>query len=110
MITVAVLALLFLLFSALVFCGKGAWLIAGYNTMSEQEKEQYDQKKLCSAMGLFSLICCLMLCAMAVLGHAVDSGKLGESSILLFSLFFIAVILGGSIILAIYINKYTKKQ
>lgn len=31
--------------------GKGAWLIAGYNTASPEEKAQYDEKALCRFMG-----------------------------------------------------------
>lgn len=30
--------------------GKGAWIISGYNTMSEKEKKQYDEKVLCKGM------------------------------------------------------------
>ena len=42
-----VIGLLFLVMGIVLFCGKGSWLIAGYNTMSPQEKEKYDEKKLC---------------------------------------------------------------
>ena len=31
--------------------GKGAMLIAGYNTMPEEEKEKYDEVALCKATG-----------------------------------------------------------
>lgn len=31
--------------------GKGGWLIAGYNTMSKEEKEKYDEPALCKATG-----------------------------------------------------------
>lgn len=48
-----VLAIIFLL-------GKGAFLIAGYNTSSKQEKEKYDTKSLCRFMGKV----CLVLAAM----------------------------------------------
>lgn len=30
--------------------GKGAFLIAGYNTASKEEKQQFDEKKLCKYM------------------------------------------------------------
>lgn len=29
---------------------KGSWLFAGYNTMSDKEKQKYDHKKLCRVM------------------------------------------------------------
>lgn len=40
--------------------GKGAFLIAGYNTATEEEKEKTDEKKLCKAVGnlLLSLAAC----------------------------------------------------
>ena len=46
----AVWALL-LLMTILFLLGKGSGLIAGFNTMSDAEKEQYDKKKLCQVMG-----------------------------------------------------------
>lgn len=36
--------------------GKGACLIAGYNTMSKKQQEQYDQGKLCRSAGYSTLI------------------------------------------------------
>ena len=40
--------------------GKGAFLIAGYNTMSKEKKAQYDKNALCQFMGklMFSLAAC----------------------------------------------------
>ena len=43
--------LLFLLLGLVFFQGKGAFLIAGYNTSSEAEKAKYDEKALCRCMG-----------------------------------------------------------
>lgn len=41
----------------LVFrAGKGAFLIAGYNTASKEEKDKIDEKKLCKAVGNLFLI------------------------------------------------------
>ena len=33
-------------------CGKGANLIAGYNTASPEERATYDEKALCQAVGV----------------------------------------------------------
>ena len=43
--------------------GKGAFLIAGYNTASKEEKEKTDEKKLCKAVGnlLLGLAVCWIL-------------------------------------------------
>ena len=38
------LDLLLLVISIVLLCGRGSWLIAGYNTASEEEKRQYNTK------------------------------------------------------------------
>ena len=43
--------LVFLLLGLVFSRGKGAFLIAGYNTASRAEKEKYDEKALCRFMG-----------------------------------------------------------
>jgi len=35
----------------IMLTGRGAFLIAGYNTKSESEKEKYDEKALCKFVG-----------------------------------------------------------
>ena len=37
-------------------CGKGAGLIAGYNTASPEERAAYDEKALCRAVGVLVLV------------------------------------------------------
>ena len=37
-------------------CGKGAFLIAGYNTSSPEERAKYDEKALCRAVGGLVLV------------------------------------------------------
>ena len=39
--------LLFAVLGIVLWNGKGAWLIAGYNTSSKTEKSKYDEKALC---------------------------------------------------------------
>ena len=55
-------ALLFLL-GVLLARGKGAWLIAGYNTMSEAEKATWDEAALCRCMSrlLYVLASCWLI-------------------------------------------------
>ena len=45
-----------LVMSLLLILGKGAWMIAGYNTMGAEEKKKYDQKKLARAVGIMLLL------------------------------------------------------
>ena len=45
-------ALVFILtvLTVIFWSGKGSWLIAGYNTMNDKEKQKTDRKKLCRVM------------------------------------------------------------
>lgn len=56
----AVMAALFVLLGVLFSRGKGAFLIAGYNTASAAERAKYDEKALCRFMGklMFALAAC----------------------------------------------------
>lgn len=47
-----IVVIIFFTMSVLLLSGRGAFLIAGYNTASKEEKEQYDEKKLCRTMGV----------------------------------------------------------
>ena len=42
---------LFVLLGCLFLSGRGAGLIAGYNTMPRAEREKYDKRKICRFMG-----------------------------------------------------------
>jgi len=55
----------FILLGILFSFGKGAWLIAGYNTSSAAEKAKYDEKKLCKGMSklMFALAACWLVIA-----------------------------------------------
>lgn len=50
------LVALFFVVSVVLLSGHGAWLIAGYNTSSKEQKAVYDEKKLCRATGVMTLI------------------------------------------------------
>ena len=77
-------------------CGKGAFLIAGYNTASPKEKAEYDEKALCRATGVLLLV--IVGCVeLLLLGAVLD---------------MTALMWGGGILMAvstafglIYINK-----
>ena len=47
--------IVFVIFAALsitLLSGHGSWFISGYNTATKEEKEKYDEKKLCRTMGI----------------------------------------------------------
>ena len=63
MIVLICVIAIFLILAILLLCGKGAFLIAGYNTMTKEEKEKYDSKALCKSTGklMLSLVFCISL-------------------------------------------------
>jgi len=55
---------IFAVLSIILLSGHGSWFISGYNTASNEEKEKYDEKKLCRTMGIgMSIIAILALWA-----------------------------------------------
>ncbi len=59
------LILLFLIMGIVLWKGKGAWLIAGYNTSSKAEKARYDEKALCRFVAklMFFYVACFAVSA-----------------------------------------------
>ncbi|MCA1065708.1 DUF3784 domain-containing protein [Rossellomorea sp. AcN35-11] len=57
----------FFIFAVFLSKGKGAFLIAGYNTLSESEKAAYDERALCKFMGkmMFGFSFSLLLWALS---------------------------------------------
>lgn len=47
----AFLGALIIAISVVMMCGKGAMLIAGFNTMPKKEREKYDARALCKFVG-----------------------------------------------------------
>ncbi len=76
MIELLVLVLLFLILGILFFCGKVGFLIAGWNTMSPEERARYDEKAVFRNMGalMFSCAGCL---ALLLLGKVLENQALG---------------------------------
>ncbi len=63
----------FLALSIVFSRGKGSFLIAGYNTMSKEEKAKYDEKKLLKHMSGMMLSCavCMLIAIVGMLLGAV---------------------------------------
>ena len=83
-IIVGVIALIFIGMAIPLLMGKGAFLIAGYNTLSEKEKEKYDQVALCKFMGKI-LLPIGITCPLIAIGGKYDIP-------LLIALFFVVTI------------------
>lgn len=54
------------LISVLLLLGRGSWLIAGYNTASKEEKDKYNQKKLCRVIGVGMSVITIMILIMTI--------------------------------------------
>ncbi len=108
-IFVIALACIFLIIAIFMFFGKGSWMIAGYNTASAKEQEQYDKKKLCRMMGITLIIVSVLLFIMAYLGYKVESGMMNENQMLPFAIIFIIVVLTTVIWDIFYSNTKCRK-
>lgn len=62
-------AALLIIPAAVLLSGRGAFLIAGYNTASPKKKAAYDEKKLCRVTGGGLLVCGILLLLWAVIGE-----------------------------------------
>jgi len=75
LIIMAPIVALFLIIAAFLFCGKGAFLIAGYNTMGKKDQAKYDEKALCRAVA-WVLVVSAVSCALLPVGTYFESGWL----------------------------------
>jgi len=55
LIIISMIGFIFIMLGVLFLLGKGAFLIAGYNMMSKEEKASYDEKKLTQFIGTITL-------------------------------------------------------
>ena len=61
------------IWSLVLLSGHGAISIAGYNTMTEDEKKTIDEKKLCFVLGICMFVCALTMLYMAVLSPNITN-------------------------------------
>ncbi len=97
------IGLLILVLGYLVKYRRWSWLIAGYNTSSEDEKAQYDTAALCSGVGSFLFILAALL-FVAALGEYLDRAWIVSVVWIMFS--------AACVVFIIYANtggRYRKK-
>jgi len=95
MIVTYILAGLMFVLSIILLSGRGSWLIAGYNTMSKEQQNKYDSKKLTRATGVMLIITSIALLALAFS--------------LINAIVFLIIVFVSVIITIIYTNKYCLK-
>ncbi len=89
-----IITALFVVLGTVFASGKGADLIAGYNTASREEKEKTDEKKLLKAMSVFMFVLagCSLLSALSQVLHVRSLIWIGQAS-------FAAALIAGLIYL-----------
>lgn len=88
-ILIMIIVIMVFLMVGIVFSnGKGAFLVAGYNTMPKEEKENYDTVALCKFMGklMFSLCFSMIFWLLAMI---FDTSILFIIGIILFMIFLV---------------------
>ncbi len=76
LIITGILGLVIVILAVVLLFGKGEFLIAGFNTMSENEKKRYDSKALCRFIGKILLPIGILTPAVAI-GGIYDIGWFG---------------------------------
>ncbi|MDN7244102.1 DUF3784 domain-containing protein [Planococcus shenhongbingii] len=84
----------FLIFAIALSKGKGAFLIAGYNTLPDSEKAQYDETAVCKFMGKIMYGICFsiflwFLSDLLEIPHLFVMGMLLFISLIIFSLVYV---------------------
>ena len=98
MVVLIIVAALLVIMGIVILAGKGDNLIAGYNTASKKEREEYDIKRLRLLIGGFLIVLAPMLFLIA-----------GEPSIST-SMSFCALVAISSIVIVVLANTWAKKK
>ena len=64
---------IFAVLSIVLLSGHGSWVISGYNTASKEEKEKYDEKKLCRTMGVGMSVIAVLILIMGLFENVLPS-------------------------------------
>ena len=83
--------------SLLLLSGHGSWLIAGYNTASEKEREKYDAKKLCRTVGAGLAVADVIILIMELFEDVLPASLAGIAAMLIFADCLVMVFLGNTI-------------
>ena len=97
--------IMFLLLSITFLKGKGSFLIAGYNTASDEEQKKYDKKKLCKTMGVCTAVITGLLVIMTFVAYLVVNGNADETIMGPIGLVFFTVMILDVVLTNIYIMK-----
>lgn len=109
MIIFGVTALIFSIMGICLICGKGTWMIAGYNTMSKEEKEKCNQKKISRAVGIFLLIIAVLWGIISfVIQYAIKNDVKDIIGYAIGGVAFVVTV--GIVILVVILQKYDNNK
>ena len=83
--------------SIILLSGHGSWLISGYNTASKEEKEKYDEKKLCRTMGIGMSIIAILALIMGLLENSLPASFVYIALGIIFVDVVVIIILGNTL-------------
>ncbi|MDO4501128.1 MAG: DUF3784 domain-containing protein [Erysipelotrichaceae bacterium] len=86
-----------LIFSIILLSGKGAVLIAGYNTSSKDKREKYDERKLSLVAGAGMSLITILLFVMKILENTLPASFATVSTVIIVIDCLIMVILMNTI-------------
>lgn len=89
--------ILIAILSAALLSGHGSWLIAGYNTASEKEREKYDAKKLCRMMGAGIAVIDGIILVLGLFENVLPASFAGIAAMLILAVCLVMIILGNTI-------------
>lgn len=92
--------IIFAILSAVLISGHGSGLISGYNTASKEEKEKYNEKRLCRTMGIGMAVIAFFILISAIFEEILPAS---------FVYVLIGVILADVIIIIILGNTVCRK-
>ena len=99
-VTVWIVFVIFAVLSIILLSGHGSWFISGYNTASKEEKEKYDEKKLCRTMGLGMSIIAILRLTMGLLDNILPGFLLYIAS---------GIFLVDVVVIIIFVNSIWRK-
>jgi amino acid permease len=103
-----IISLALLILGFILRSGKGDWLISGYNTLSEKEKNQYDRVAVCKFTGNLIISFAIIFFIIVICDRYIKSSYKNILVIVLIALGVIVMV--GGVIYANTGNKFLKKQ
>ena len=91
------LIILFTVLAIIILSGKGSWLIAGYNTMSDEDKQKYNYKKLCLVTGGCMIAIDVLLIISCTVEEITNNKLENVFAILVIAIVILTVILANTI-------------